>query len=139
VNTAIYLLNGFILLAISALHLYWAAGGKKALAASIPVGSAGETIMRPGLVACLVVAVGLACFAWLFFSGGFTSRLGLPPGIQSAGLWLMAAIFTLRAIGDFRYVGFFKRIKNTGFAQMDTRWYAPLCAWLGFSSLWLAL
>ena len=33
--------------------------------------------------------------------------------------WLIAAVFALRAIGDFRYVSFFKRIRDTRFARLD--------------------
>jgi hypothetical protein len=42
--------------------------------------------------------------------------------------WLIAAVFALRAIGDFRYVGFFKRIRDSKFARLDTLAYSPLCA-----------
>jgi hypothetical protein len=58
------------------------------------------------------------------------------PGFTGADIfvriavWLLAAVFALRAIGDFRYVGFFKRVRNTGFARLDTRAYSPLCAGL---------
>ena len=33
----------------------------------------------------------------------------------------------MRAIGDFRYVGFFKRVRGSRFARMDTTLYSPLC------------
>jgi len=49
-------------------------------------------------------------------------------------VWLIAAVFALRAIGDFRYVGFFKRIRDTRFARLDTLAYSPLCAVLGVLS-----
>ena len=32
-----------------------------------------------------------------------------------------------RAIGDFKYVGFFKRVRGSKFARMDTLVYSPLC------------
>jgi hypothetical protein len=32
-----------------------------------------------------------------------------------------------RAMGDFNYVGFFKRVRGTRFARMDTLLYSPLC------------
>jgi hypothetical protein len=32
-----------------------------------------------------------------------------------------------RAVGDFRYVGFFKRVRDSRFATLDTRVYSPLC------------
>ncbi len=43
------------------------------------------------------------------------------------GLWLTAVIFLLRAIGDFRYVGVFKRHRESSFAKLDTLLYSPLC------------
>ena len=39
----------------------------------------------------------------------------------------MAAVFAIRAIGEFRYCGFFKKITNSEFAYWDTRIYSPLC------------
>lgn len=32
-----------------------------------------------------------------------------------------------RAVGDFRLVGFFKKVKGSEFALMDTLLYSPLC------------
>ena len=39
----------------------------------------------------------------------------------------LAAIFVLRALGDFQYVGFSKRIRGTQFAHWDDRIFSPLC------------
>jgi hypothetical protein len=43
------------------------------------------------------------------------------------GLWLVAGTFLLRAIGDFHYVGFFKRQRESRFAKLDTLVYSPIC------------
>jgi hypothetical protein len=54
--------------------------------------------------------------------------------------WLaiaMAGAFGLRAVGEFRLVGFFKRVKGTRFARMDTLVYSPLCALLSLGTAWL--
>jgi hypothetical protein len=45
------------------------------------------------------------------------------PAIGTAGV---AVILLLRGIGDFRYVGLFKRVRDTPFARMDSRVYTPL-------------
>ena len=45
-------------------------------------------------------------------------------------IWVFAAGFALRAIGEFKYVGFFKSVKGPGFAWYDTRIYSPLCVLL---------
>jgi hypothetical protein len=40
----------------------------------------------------------------------------------------------VRAIGDFNYVGFFKRRRGTRFAHLDTRLYSPLALGLGLGT-----
>ena len=47
----------------------------------------------------------------------------------------MAMIFVLRTLGDFRYVGFTKRIRNTSFAEWDTKLYSPLCLLMALLAL----
>jgi hypothetical protein len=39
----------------------------------------------------------------------------------------MSAVLFLRAVGDFRAVGFSKRVRDTRFAWWDTRLFSPLC------------
>jgi hypothetical protein len=39
---------------------------------------------------------------------------------------VLAALFGARAIGERRYVGFFKRVRGTAFAWWDTRVFSPL-------------
>jgi len=38
----------------------------------------------------------------------------------------MMIVFAARAVGDFKYMGFFKSVKGTKFALWDTRMYSPL-------------
>jgi hypothetical protein len=52
---------------------------------------------------------------------------GFGPYVGNGNL-AIAIIFLIRAIGDFRYVGFLKKIKNTKFAKKDTKYYSPLCS-----------
>jgi hypothetical protein len=54
-------------------------------------------------------------------------REGVPIQLYAWGTWTLAALFLLRGIGDFRLVGFFKRVRGTRFARRDTRLYSPLC------------
>ncbi len=129
------LFNGTIVAAIGLLHAYWMLGGRWGWSKALPSSESGALIMNSGPVACLVVAVGLLGFALYYFSLGLHFPLGLPFKAGKWGIWVLAGIFLLRAAGDFRYVGFFKKVKNTAFGRMDTRWYAPLCAVLGFTSI----
>ena len=137
-TTILALLNASIFALLGGLHLYWMAGGKWSLAQALPTDpNGGERTMNPGPLACVVVALGLLGFALYNLSLGMGFSLGLPFGAEKWGIWVLAGIFLLRAVGDFRYVGFFKKIKDTAFGRMDTRWYAPLCLYLGLSSAWI--
>jgi hypothetical protein len=121
-----------ILVCLAAIHLYWAAGGKAGKAAATPTAE-GRAVMKPSARATAMVAVALCAAAALL-----ALRIGwlALPGFTGDDIfvriaaWLLAAVFALRAIGDFRYVGFFKRVRDTGFARLDTLAYSPLCAGL---------
>lgn len=124
-----------ILVAISALHVYWAFGGKFASKDVFPVLEGSKQFPQPPFIATLIVAVLLLVAAGLFLwhAGVFTPHL--PEWLRQVGVWTVTIIFLLRAIGEFRYVGFFKTVRDTGFGRKDTMIYSPLClfiAVLGF-------
>ncbi len=111
-----------MLAAISALHLYWAAGGHWGIEAAIPrVG--GKTLFQPGTVATAAVAFLLAIAA----AGVLTP---FDPWLKKQFLRTMALVFALRAIGEFHYVGFFQQASDSRFAYWDTRLFSPLCVLL---------
>lgn len=49
-----------------------------------------------------------------------------------------AVIPQIRAIGDFKYVGVFKKVQRTGFARNDTKIYTPLCVIIATISFLIA-
>ena len=53
--------------------------------------------------------------------------------------FLLAVALVARAVGDFRLVGFFKRVRGTRFARMDSVLYAPLCLVLGVAVVYVAI
>jgi len=121
-----------ILLIVAAVHIYWAAGGKAGKGAAIPSAN-GRAVIRPSAFGTALVAVGLCAMAALVaLRIGWLDLPALPgnSAVVEIGTWLMAVVFALRAIGDFRYVGFFKRIRDGKFARLDTLVYSPLCAFL---------
>ena len=93
----------------------------------------------PGIIATLIVAVGLLLFAVFYLIKGGLISLQLPLWIDRNGLWILMGIFILRAIGDFNYLGFFKKVKHTKFAVNDTKYYSPLCLIIGMLTLILQL
>ena len=126
-------LNFILLLLISGVHFYWVLGGTWGLRNVVPEQEEGTRAFQPGRLAALVVAVlfGGMAFFYLFKIGQLPAANPLVPGrVSQYGLWLLAGIFMLRAIGDFRYVGFTKKVRSTRFAELDTWFYSPLCLFL---------
>ena len=125
--------------AIAALHVYWAiAGGTGGGGGAVPSRIDGTPLFRPSSISTLAVAAALSMAAVIVLG-----RAGmLAPDsrfiLYRAGAWAVSATLLLRAVGDFRYVGLFKRERRTRFARLDTRYYTPLCAVLGLAVLYLA-
>jgi hypothetical protein len=118
-------------------HVLWAAGIKAGSTAALPERD-GRPLFQPGRASTLMVAGGL-------FGGALTllARLGLvrtplPARYPMWGCWLLATLFGLRAIGEFQYVGLFKRVRGTAFARWDTRLYTPLCIVISLGSALVA-
>lgn len=116
-----------IFLFLGGIHFYWGLGGKWGGTSAIPVTKEGSKAMSPGLVACFIVGFGLLAVAAFIALKLNYFTVSLPNWIMNYGLLILACIFTLRAIGEFKYVGFFKRIKGTPFAKMDNLFFSPLC------------
>jgi hypothetical protein len=128
-----------IFLVIAVLHVYWGFGGKWKKDETVPTTESGKKILKPGPFACFIVAIGLAGFAILALIRANILNISLPLWIYANGFWIIAAVFILRAIGEFNYVGFFKKIRHTGFGKNDTRFYSPLCLVIGILCILLEM
>jgi hypothetical protein len=116
-----------ILLFISIVHIYWGIGGKTGSPTAVPTKKNNVPVIKPGPLSCIVVALTLASFGvYILIKSGIIG-IHLPVWISNCGLWMISGIFLLRAVGDFKYVGFFKEIKSTKFGQLDAIYYSPLC------------
>ena len=121
---AIVIVAVFVVLAL--VHVYWALGGRFAWLAAIPeVG--GRPTFTPSAALTFLVAVALLACAGLV--AGTVGILAVPvsPGVLKWLAFALALLLLLRAVGDFRLVGFFKRVRGTSFARLDTLVYSPLC------------
>ena len=130
-------------------HVYWALGGRLGLRAALPQlpvppgwQQHGEPQMvnafdpRRGTtlaVAAVLISVGAA----VGLRGGLFTAPVQHAALQAV-LAAVALVMFARAIGDFRLVGFFKRVKGSAFARMDTWVYSPLCVVLGLGVAWTA-
>ena len=133
------LINFALLLIISLIHVYWAAGGRWGLAESVPERN-GSKAFQPGRFITFVVSLIFGCMAFFYlYKIGWLTPLNaiVPDWLSRYGLWILAGIFLLRAIGDFKYVGFAKRVRSSRFAQLDTTYYSPLCLLLSTNSFLL--
>jgi len=128
---SIGLLLSSIFLFLAVIHFYWGLGGKWGANASIPTKENGEKLMNPKPLDCFVIAIGLLSFGVLMLVKSQLISLLVPSVLLNYGIAVITGIFLLRAIGEFRYVGFFKKIKNTTFGQLDTKYYSPLCLIVG--------
>ncbi len=124
---------------LSLLHLYWAFGPRGVTFAAIPTRPDGTPTMNPGLAPSLVVAALLAAAAFLVGeSGGWWEPL-LPRMVSLIGTAGVAVVMALRGIGDFKYVGLFKRHRDSAFARNDTRYFTPLVLLLAAITASIAL
>lgn len=132
INTAIFIMLSFI-------HVYWAMNGSLGKEGVIPTLNDGNAVFEPGIVGTFAVAAVLGVFAFIttgnlgifvsFLSNNFIKYFTLAIGI----------LFIIRTVGDLKYVGFFKSIKGTPFAKNDSRYFSPLCLYLGLSNIAIAL
>ncbi len=105
---------------LALLHFYWALGGAGGTGSSAAIPEInGVPVFKPSKAG--TAAVGLVLL-------GTAAIVLMHVELLIAGA---AIALILRAIGDFRLVGFFKRPNNSRFARMDTRYYSPFCLALG--------
>jgi len=115
-----------VFVGLSALHVFWAAGGRFGGVAAVPR-QGGAALFRPSPLGTLAVAVALAAAAAsVAAAAGWFGAAG-PRRAGRLFTYVLAVLFFLRAIGDFRYVGFFKSMGDEPFRSWDTWLFSPLC------------
>lgn len=115
-----------ILGAAGVVHVYWAAGGRAGFDAAVPQ-VAGKRLFTPGRAMTVAVALVLLALALLVLWRDGIIALPLPFALARFSVPLMALVFLARAIGDFRHIGWSKRVRGSRFARLDDVLYAPLC------------
>jgi hypothetical protein len=144
-NVAYLLLSVFT--ALSLLHVYWAFGGRRGWNAALPErptstvaasSAAGVKVLAPSRASTLAVAGALAMVGLVVSLKSGVFAAPQRHWTLTAALTVAAVVFLLRAVGDFRWIGFFKRASNSIFAFWDTAVYSPLCVALGLGLLKLA-
>ena len=127
-------INTIIFLIIAGFHFYWAFGGKFGSQAVIPQ-MEGKMAFQPPILATILIALAMLVGAFLSWKPHPNSCAK----ILIYGNLIIGIVFLIRAIGDFKYVGFFKKVKGSSFAENDSRYYSPLClvvSGIGFFVWW---
>lgn len=129
-----YLLSiilSIVFFTLSGIHVYWGLGGKWALADAFPTKEDGSSLTKvPGKMATFIVALGLFCFGLFYLINVQILPIVLPKYFHDYGYWVIAFIFFLRALGDFNYIGIFRKVTTTAFAKKDRSIYTPLCIFI---------
>lgn len=128
----------FAFVAIALCHFYMALVPRSGVSGAVP-SVAGKPLFVPSRRATVAVGVVL-----LLFAGLVAATAGLVPvGLSLVALsWLSYALalgLFARAVGEFKYLGFFKRVRGSRFATLDTLVYSPLCLLLAIGVAFVAL
>ena len=117
-----------VFLVLAGWHVYMAVMPRVGSSESGAVPSVGgKPLFVPSRHATLAVAVVLLLFAGLVAATAGLVPLALPPVWLAWMSYALAFGLLARAIGEFKYVGFFKRVRGSRFATLDTFVYSPLC------------
>lgn len=129
-----------LLLAISLLHFYWALGGRKWADVVLPkTAGSNQVAFKAGHWATVIAALVFGMFAIAIAAKTFFPISRIPDSWTNVTVWVIAGAFLLRAVGDFKYVGFGKKIHSTNFAAYDTKIYTPLSLFIGLMTVTIAL
>jgi hypothetical protein len=133
------ILLSLILIGLGLIHFYWVIGGKFGFSESLPTKESGERVLNPKKIHCAIVGIGLTVFGILYILKSEIIEYNTPEWIIKYGSWIIPTIFLLRAVGEFKYVGFFKSVRKTKFAELDTKFFSPLCLTIGILGIIIQL
>ncbi|MGL1934112.1 MAG: DUF3995 domain-containing protein [Fibrobacterales bacterium] len=120
-----------VLSIVVCIHVYWAFGGKWAIDSAIPSKN-GEPLFKPGFGGTLFVALMLIVISTaLLIQIRIFSIAQIEKGYVTYFLMAIGIVFIVRAIGDFRYVGVFKKVTDSSFAYWDSRLFSPAFLMMG--------
>lgn len=135
--TVIPTLVATVLAALGGLHIFWACGGTWGVRVAVPEVS-GRLALVPSKRATLLVALALFAASGVALLRGFFLFSSFPGSPAHWASVLLGLVFLVRAVGDFRLIGFFKRVRGTAFATWDTRLFSLLSAALAAGFFWIA-
>ena len=94
--------------------------------ASLPAVN-GQPIFKPGTLITTLVGCLLLSMAGLVAATAGLVATPFSSGLLSGLCYGLTMVFLLRAIGDFKLIGFFKKVRDSQFSRWDSLAYSPLC------------
>lgn len=128
-----------VFLILSVIHFNWSFGGKYGFEKALPTKEDGTRVLNPKKFDSAIIGIVLLFFAVYYLIKANILLVDLPNWMLNYIGWIISSIFIVRAIGDFKYAGFFKKIKNTVFGIADTKHFSPLCIFVGIIGLIIEL
>jgi hypothetical protein len=123
---ALPLAVSFVFLVLAFWHFYMAAMPGSGRSGAVPMVE-GKPLFVPSVMGTVAVGIALLLCAALVAGTARLLPLGIPPVVLRWLCYALALGLFARAVGDFKYLGFFKRVRGSRFAAMDTFVYSPLC------------
>jgi len=117
---------------LSSIHFYWATGGTLGYLSSLPTNENGSILLAPTIFDCIIVATILFVFTLIYTFSIKDRKSKIFNSLIKLGQWVIPILFLIRAVGDFKYVGFFKQVTTTEFSRMDSYFFTPLCLLISF-------
>lgn len=111
---------------LSLWHFGMALSPAGSMSSAVPSES-GKPLLMPSTKATVAVGGVLLLFGLLVAGTAGLIQVGLSQQMLSWSSYALALGLLARAVGEFKYVGFFKRVRGTRFARLDTLVYSPLC------------
>jgi hypothetical protein len=125
------ILLSIVLIGLGLIHFNWVIGGEFGFSESLPTKENGERVLNPKKIHSTIVGIGLTAFGIFYMLKSGFIEYNLPEWNMKYVGWAIPILFFLRAIGEFKYIGFFKSVKSTDFGKLDYKLFSPLCLIIG--------
>lgn len=135
--TVVAIIVSLSFVALALWHFRMALSSGEGMSGAVPSES-GKPLFVPSVRATLAVGLVLLVFACLVAASAGLVQVGLSERVLSWLCYALALGLLARAVGEFKYVGFFKRVRGSRFARLDTLLYSPLCLLLAVGVAFIA-
>jgi hypothetical protein len=136
-NTALALCVTVVFMVLALWHFRMALLPASGAGGAVP-SVEGRPLFVPSARTTVAVGLVLLVFAGLVAATGGLVHLGISPRLLSWASLALSLGLLARAIAEFEYVGFFKRVRGSRFAKLDTLLYSPLCLLLALAVAFVA-